>query len=90
MSAPAKAGKPLVATLTVVSNDFDVEVTDGTVTCSAKVGARTIIGSDAFSDDSAVCTWRVPKNTRGKRLTGSIAVTYQGVQAKRTFSVRVR
>jgi hypothetical protein len=86
----AKAGKPFVARMTVISSDFDVEVTDGTIACSAKVGAKTIVGTGAFNDESAVCTWRLPKNTRGKRLTGSIAVTYEGVQAKRTFSVKVR
>jgi hypothetical protein len=38
-------------------------------------------------DERVACRLRVPKNASGKRLAGSVAVTFQGVTAKRGFSV---
>jgi len=86
----AKAGNPLVARLLVIRTDFDVELTEGTIACTAKVGGTTIRGSGVFAGERARCTWRVPRNARGKTFAGSVAVTFDGVQAKRTFAVKVR
>ena len=41
-------------------------------------------------DASGATAPGVPKNASGKRLAGSVAVTFQGVTAKRGFWVRVR
>jgi hypothetical protein len=55
--------------------------------CAAKVGGRSLVGRGAFVDERVACRWGVPKNATGKRLAGSVAVTFQGVTAKRGFSV---
>jgi hypothetical protein len=87
---PARAGRPFVARALVVSSDFDQPLTDGTIACAAKLAGRPLRGTGRFVNDRVACTWRLPRSARGKRLSGSVAVTYQGVQAKRTFSVRVK
>jgi hypothetical protein len=73
----------------VTRSDFESELTEGTIGCAATVGGKPLAGAGAFADDRAVCTWRLPKNVRGKRLTGSVTVTFQGVRAQRSFAVTV-
>ena len=43
-----------------------------------------------FDDDLVLCLWRLSRKTAGKRLQGSVAVTFQGATAKRSFNVRVK
>jgi hypothetical protein len=86
---PAVAGKSFVARITVVRNDFDVPLDEGTIRCAARLGATSINGTGRFAHDRIVCAWRLPSTARGKRLAGSVAVTFQGVQANRSFSVTV-
>jgi hypothetical protein len=85
----AQAGKPFVAAMTVVRSDLELELEEGTIACPAKAGAKRLAGKGRFAGVLLVCTWRVPKNARGKRLGGSVAVTFQGVTAKRSFNVKV-
>ena len=86
----AKAGRTLTARMKVERSDFGVALTDGAIACAGSVGGKTIAGKGTFAGDRIVCTWRLPKSARGKRFNGSVAVTYQGVTAKRAFSVRVK
>ena len=85
-----RAGRPFSARMTVMRSDLDTPLTEGTVACSAKLGRKAIAGSGAFARNGVVCSWRLPRNARGKRFTGAIAVTFQGVEAKRSFSTTVR
>ena len=41
-------------------------------------------------DEVAQCTWRLSKDVAGKRVRGSVAVTFQGVTARRSFAARVK
>jgi hypothetical protein len=86
---PAVAGKAFVARMVVMRNDFDAPLDEGTIRCAAKLGAASIVGTGRFAHDRVVCAWRLPSAARGKRLAGSVAVTFQGVQANRSFSVTV-
>ena len=81
---------PFVAAMAVERSDFEIAFEEGTIRCAAKVGGRSLVGRGAFVDERVACRWRVPKNASGKRLAGSVGVTFQGVTAKRGFSVRVR
>src|SRR2546429_2624859 len=76
--------------MAVEGSDFEIALEEGTIRCAAKVGGRSLVGRGAFVDERVACRWRVPKNASGKRLAGSVAVTFQGVTAKRGFSVRMR
>jgi hypothetical protein len=87
---PALAGKAFSARMVVMRNDFDAPLDEGTIRCAAKLGAASITAIGRFVHDRVVCTWRLPSAARGKRLVGNVAVTFQGVQATRSFSVAVR
>lgn len=87
---PARAGRTFTARMSVTRSDFDAALTEGTITCTARLGGRTLRGQGSFAGGRVVCTWRLPRNARGKRLTGSVTVSLQGAQASRTFSVLVR
>ncbi len=87
---PATAGKPFTARMVVVRSDFDDSLDEGAIACAARVGAKALAGGGSFAGGRVGCTWRLPKNARGTRLAGSVAVTFQGVTTKRSFSVRVR
>ena len=87
---PARAGKPLVAAMVVERSDFEINLDEGAIACRGTLAGRTLGGRGRFAGEVVTCTWRIPKDARGKRVLGSIAVTFQGVTAKRAFAVRVK
>jgi hypothetical protein len=86
---PALAGKAFVARMLVTRTDFEMPLDEGTIRCAAKIAGTSISGAGRFAHDRVVCTWHLPNGARGKQLTGSIMVTLQGAQARRSFSVTV-
>ena len=87
---PAKAGKRLVASMYVERSDFEIPLEEGAIKCAAKLAGNAVAGRGAFVAERVSCTWRLPQSARGKRLAGSVQVTFQGVTAKRAFGVRVK
>ena len=88
--AAPRAGKVLVAGMEVTRSDFDIPLDEGTVTCRAKLAGKNLAGRGLFAGDLVACGWRIPKNARGKRVAGTVTVTFQGVTAKRSFNKRVK
>jgi hypothetical protein len=86
----ARAGKAFTARAVVLRSDFDEPLDQGKIACAAKVYGRAIAGKGKFESGHVVCTWRLPSTARGKRLSGTLAVNYQGARATRAFSARVR
>jgi len=86
----ARAGRPLVAKMLVTRSDFGSELREGSIRCPATLAGKRLGGRGGFLRDRATCTWQLPKSARGKRLAGSVAVSFQGVEVKRAFSVTVR
>jgi hypothetical protein len=86
----ARAGHAFTVRLLVMRSDFDIPLDESSINCSAKLAGRRILGRGVFAHDRAACTWRLPRGATGKRLVGSPAVVFEGVQAMRSFSVRVR
>jgi hypothetical protein len=86
----ARPGRRFTARTVVFRSDFNVPLTEGRIACAARLSGRSIAGTGRFASSLVVCTWALPKGTRGKRLFGSVAVTFQGVVARQRFSVRVR
>jgi hypothetical protein len=84
-----RAGRAFTARMLVVRGDLNVPLTEGAIACRAKVAGRRLAGTGEFAGDGVACTWRVPKNAHGKRLTGSVSVRFQGATASRSFSLRV-
>lgn len=80
------AGRPFSAALRVTGSGGE-----GSVTCRASV-AQTVLrlATKTLSSARALCTWPLPPRARGKRLTGSIAVSERGSRVVRAFSLTVR
>jgi hypothetical protein len=84
------SGKPFTVAEVVRVKQTGVAVKTK-VTCSAKLAGKTIKPTKQGSVFSgrASCTWKLPKNTKGKSLKGSITAAYQGAKIKKTFSKTV-
>jgi hypothetical protein len=95
----AKAGGVYTAGLLVQRSDTNGFLgSEGTLSCNATVGGKTLSSTGAFVTTTyrgmtasvPICAWQVPAQARGKKLVGSMTVTYQGAQVSRKFSATVR
>jgi hypothetical protein len=82
-------GATLVAETEIVRSDFGAPLAEGAVRCSARIAGEKLAGHGRFAHGLAVCTWHLPKGTHGRRVRGGVGATFQGVTARRGFSVRV-
>ncbi len=78
----ARAGATFKATLRL-----DARVLRAT--CTATVGKTKIRASTVIKQTRAECTWRLPKNARGKQLAGAVKATTAGGAATKKFSRRI-
>lgn len=86
-----RAGKRLAAGLQVGRNDTNELLEEGKVTCTLRVGTKTVRAASAgFVEGIAVCAWNLPKSAKGQKVSGTISVTYGGTTIKKAFSARVR
>jgi hypothetical protein len=84
------SGKSFTVGVHVTQSDTDSGVTSGAITCTARVGGKRLAPlAKGFTARLVSCTWKIPPATTGDTLSGSVAVTYQGVTAVRHFSRRV-
>ena len=86
----ARQGRAFTARMLVIRSDFDIELTEGQVACAAQLGTKTLAGTGRFIGPRVACTWRLPRGSQRKRLSGSVAIAFQGVEAKRSFATTVR
>jgi hypothetical protein len=85
-----QSGTRLVAAMEVLRSDFDAPLDEGAIHCSAKAGGTRLHGRGLFVDQVVVCSWRLPSSVRGRRVSGTVAVTFQGATASRSFNRRIR
>ena len=88
---PAKAGKRFRVEIDVRRPDKRIPLTGGTLTCSAKVAGRALRASarTAPRNGVAACSWLLPKASKGKTITGQVAVAYKGARVSRAFSTDI-
>jgi hypothetical protein len=87
----ARAGGRFTVGAQVVSVATGGRLRPATTTCYATIRGRWVpLAGRSARLGYAQCVWRLPRHTAGKMLTGSIAVTYGGSRARRSFSKRVR
>ena len=86
---PARAGRAFTARLVAARSDTGAIVSGGRVACTASVGGARIAGRGRFVGTEARCVWRIPGSARGKRITGSIAVVFEGRRVSRSFSAPI-
>jgi hypothetical protein len=79
------SGKALTVTVPVRGS----APTDGTTTCTVRVGARSAKGRGTAGSGWATCRLVVPKGSSGKTARGSILVSSGGASVTRTFTVRI-
>jgi hypothetical protein len=97
-----KAGKTLVVLMGAAHGDTGAAVTKGKVTCRARLGNRALRGKGAFvtvivkaagasvKSPNAACSWKVPKNAKGKTIRGTMTLSESGVANTRSFITHVR
>jgi hypothetical protein len=87
---PPRAGRGWQVGLPVTRSDQNGPLREGAITCSAKIGAVRVNGRGSFLGPYAVCSWQLQKSARNKRITGTVAVTFQNLTAKKSFAFTVR
>jgi len=90
--SPARpaAARPFTLRLVAARSDTGAVVQNGRVTCVGRAGTTRLRAQTArVTGGAAVCTWLVPKLAKGKTFRGSVAVTFEGLTAKQSFSGRI-
>lgn len=88
---PPRAGRPFTASMLVVRDDVNEITTDATITCTLRVGGKTVRATArSFVGTRASCTWRIPRTAGGQRASGSIAAALGGTTVRRAIAARVR
>lgn len=92
-TAPAspRAGGTFTVRMAATRSDTNAPILNGSVTCTAKAGTRTLRASSArFVAGQAVCVFSVPRASAGKTIRGTIKITFEGKSLTRPFSAKVR
>jgi hypothetical protein len=85
------AGRSFSAFLVAARSDSGAVLKGGRVTCVATVGGRRLTARvHAVVGGRATCTWSIPASARGQTLRGSVAVSFEGLTARKSFSAAVR
>ncbi len=83
---PPRATRSLTVSATVLPTARAAQIA-----CTAAVGdARLRAQRSAVVGGRAICAWRLPSSSAGRRVSGSIAVATPEADARRAFSFRVR
>lgn len=92
IASKARAGKRFIAFITVLRADgAQSEVTYGDVACSATVAGRSLQATAIPTyGPAAGCSWRVPKQARGRILHAAVTVTLEGATVTQTFTARIK
>jgi hypothetical protein len=97
-ASTAKAGGQwLLALLARRSDTGDYLAGEGTIVCTAnapgtklKLVSRAFISGGGGAGTGAVCSFAVPKKLKHKKLTGTIAVSYEGSTVTKSFSTTAK
>lgn len=85
-----RVGRPFAVRLTVVRGDTGASVPSGTASCKVSVGWKKLAAVGRVRAGRATCTMAIPKSAHGKRLRGTIKVTFRNVSVTKLFSYAVR
>jgi hypothetical protein len=86
----ARAGALFTVRMTAVRNDTGAVLQGGTVKCAAKISGKSIGARvHKIANKQAQCGWQLPGSARGKRITGSITVVFEGQKVTKTFSASI-
>lgn len=90
-AAAPVAGKQFTMRLVTARSDTGAVIQNGRVTCVGRAGTTRLRAQLArVTGGAAVCTWLIPKGAKGKTFRGSVAVSFEGLNASRSLSRRIR
>jgi hypothetical protein len=90
-AAAPVAGKQFTMRLVTSRSDTGAVIQNGRVTCVGRAGTTRLRAQTArVTAGAAVCTWLIPKGAKGKTFRGSVAVSFEGLNASRSISRRIR
>lgn len=84
-----KVGKRYTAAMRVLRSDLEELSSAGLVTCTTKLGKKSLKVEAVFPEDVAGCIGVAPKAARGKKLNVTLAFELDGVKVSRTATVKV-
>jgi hypothetical protein len=85
------AGKPFTMRLLTARSDTGAVIQNGRVTCVGRAGATPLRAQTSrVTSAGAVCTWLIPKGANGKTFRGSLAVSFEGLNASKSILRRIR
>jgi hypothetical protein len=85
------AGKRFTMKVTAARSDTNAIIRNGRVTCVGRAGNVRLKAQVARVVSGAVtCTWLIPANAKGKTFRGTATVRFEGLNATRSFSARIR
>jgi hypothetical protein len=88
----ARAGKTFTVSMLVTDNQSGLPAFDVELGCRARISGKAlpVLNHSVSKTGQATCTWRLPKASRGKQLTGTITASFPGTKsASRSFATRV-
>jgi hypothetical protein len=88
----ARGGQPFTASMLVTDSQSELPAFDVKLACLARVGGKTllVLRKTVSKTGRATCTWRLPGNSRGKQIKGTLTASFPGAKsASRTFTTRV-
>jgi hypothetical protein len=89
--AAPRAGQAYTVGMVVGGNVPAALAQDARVSCMATIGGTPVKPvAQGFSNQTARCAWQIPRNARGKTISGSVVVSAGGLQVSRRFSAKVR
>jgi uncharacterized membrane protein len=88
--ASPKAGSSFSLLLTSARSDTKAVLQGGQVTCVGRAGSTKLVATvHRVSGGAAVCTFKIPKNAKGKTFRGTDTIVFEGLKASRSFSGKI-
>ena len=88
--ARPRAGSPLTASFAVVDLATGKRIVSSKASCAASAGGAKVRGVGLVRAGRATCKFLPPKQSKGKRLRGTVSATVAGKKLKKAFEVLLR
>src|SRR5688572_29246941 len=88
VAVPARPapGKPFAVRVAVTRGDTGGALASGVAACNVTLGLKPLRAVGSVRAGKASCSMLLPKTAKGKRLRGTIKVTFRNVSATKSFS----
>ena len=83
------AGKAFAVRVAVTRGDTGARLASGLATCKVALGLKPLRAVGSVRSGRATCSMLLPRTAKGKRIRGTIKVTFRNVSVTKAFSYRV-